>query len=331
MHHLVIGGTGFIGGHLVEHLVERGGQVRVLARRAERPTWLPARAELIQGDVSDPATVAAAAEGADLVYVATPLPRAEPNEWAALTVLDVTLRGLVAACQRARVSRLVYVSGVDVYGTNLPGRPVDESFPPAPATAAARLRVAAEAILRSAAGRLPVVIVRPVTVFGPRDEHLTRPLLDAYACPPGPSLVGGGRARLSLVYVRDVARALALAARHPYAIGETLNASGCSTTWRAFIATVCAELGVPTPRPGLPYPLAMLLDRWLPPRPGPLSTAQVGRTRVYTDARLAQLLNYHPAYDLLEAVHETVVWYRRATRFPVPAPAGQPSVAHLPS
>ena len=168
-----------------------------------------------------------------------------------------------------------------------------------------------------------------MTVIGPRDQGFTRRVLDAYATPPGPPLVGGGRARLSLVYVKDVARVLATVARHPYAVGETFNVGGCSTTWRAFIATVCAELGVPTPRPGLPFLLATLLERCAGARHAPLSPALVGRTRVYSDARLTRTLHYQPAYDLLEAIHETVAWRRRMSRVATPLRTGRASPVRL--
>jgi UDP-glucose 4-epimerase len=247
-----------------------------------------------------------------------------PDEATALARLEYALRGLVAACHQARVGRLVYLSGVDLYAPHLPNRPIDEDFPTTPVTPAGRLRLAAETVLREAAGtsRLPLVILRPVTVFGPRDQTVTCPLLDRYACRPGPRLIGGGRARLSLVYVKDVARALALAARHPHAAGQTFHVSGCATTWRAFIATLCAELGVPSPRPGLPYPLAYVLgwwaECWTPPAKVPhrsrLMAAQVGQTRLYSDVHLARTLAYHPAYDLLAGVHETVAWYRGLAR-----------------
>jgi nucleoside-diphosphate-sugar epimerase len=329
MQHLVIGGTGFIGGHLVEHLIERGGQVRVLARREERPAWLPARADLTAADWCDVDSIAAEARGADLVYLTAPLPDAAHDEATAITSVTRTLTGLIGACQRARVSRLAFLSSVDVYGPALPSRPVTEEQAPAPATRAGRLRLAAEAVLREAAGRLPVVILRPVTVFGPRDDHFTRPLLDTYATGDGPSLASGGRARLSLVYVKDVARALALVARHPQAVGETFNVSGCSTTWRALVATLCAELDVPTPRPGPPYLLARLIESFGIAGPSALPAALVGRTRVYSDGRLARRLNYHPAYDLLEAIHETVVWHRRVTRFAAAPSISQPAAIRV--
>ena len=331
MQHLVVGGTGFLGGHLVEHLIERGGQVRVLARRPERPAWLPAAAELVQGDLNDPDAVAELSHGADLVYVATPLPTPFPNEATARTGLDCALRDVVAACARARVGRLVYVSSVDLYGGQLPTRPISEDFPAAPCSAVGRLRLAAETTLRQAAAAwwLPFVILRPVPVFGPRDHGFTRPLLDAYASPPGPALVGGGRARLSLVYVKDVARALALTARHPAAIGQTFHVGGFATTWRALIAAICNELGVPMPVAGVPYPLAYALawcsERLAPagkePRHSRLATSLHGRTRLYSDERLVEALGYHPAYDLLAGMAETVAWYRGLGRAALPSVA----------
>ena len=63
--------------------------------------------------------------------------------------------------------------------------------------------------------------------------------------------------------------------------------------------------------------------------PSALPAALVGRTRVYSDSRLVRRLNYHPAYDLLEAIHETVVWHRRVTRYATSPAVGQPSVIRV--
>src|SRR3954453_4088481 len=69
---LVTGGAGFIGSHIVDALLERGREVRVLdvlleAAHRERPGYLDPRAEFIEGDVRDPDTIAAALEGVDAV------------------------------------------------------------------------------------------------------------------------------------------------------------------------------------------------------------------------------------------------------------------------
>lgn len=341
MHHVVIGGTGFIGGHLVEYLVERGGQVRVLARRPERPTWLPATAELLSADINDLTTVAGLLPGADIVYVTAPLPAPTPDEPRAAALIERSLRHLAVACHQARVSRLVYLSNIDLYSARLPNRPITEEYPTRAATALGRLRLIAERALAEAAGtvRLPLVILRPVMAFGPRDHVFTRPLLDAYATPPGPPLVGGGRARLSLIYVRDVVRTLMLAGRHPNAPGQLFHVSGFATTWRAFIAALCSELDVPPPSPGLPFPLAYLLGWWTErfgaPGRGPYrdraAVLQVGQTRLYSDAHLVRALAYRPTYDLLDGAHEVVSWYRGLTRPMSIRPARGATVLSLPT
>ena len=328
MQHLVVGGTGFIGGRLVEHLSGGGGQVRALARRAERPAWFPPGADLVQGDLSQPEALPALARGADVVYCATRLPSPSGGEEEALAELRHSLTGLVRACARARVARLVLVSGIDVYDPAMPERPITEDFPTTPRAATGRLRLAAERIAREAAATegLSLAIVRPVTVIGPRDYAFTCPLLDMYRCAPGPALVGGGRARLSLVYVGDVARALALVAQHPRADGRVFHVSGVATTWRALIATVCAALETPMPPPGLPHSLSSAL-RWClthvaPPRSDVSFSQQLalyaGRTRLFSDERLVRETGYLPVYDLLTAVDETVAWYRGMTRLAAP-------------
>jgi len=69
---LVTGGAGFIGSHIVDALLEQGQEVRILdalleAAHRERPGYLDPRAELVEGDVRDPETVAAALRGVDAV------------------------------------------------------------------------------------------------------------------------------------------------------------------------------------------------------------------------------------------------------------------------
>jgi hypothetical protein len=95
---------------------------------------------------------------------------------------------------------------------------------------------------------------------------------------------------------------------------------------------------VPTPRPGLPYRLAALLNWWAErtgqanaeAARGCLPAALVGRTRLYSDARLVRALAYHPAYDLLAGVGETVAWYRGLARAMAPARPQPPTIIPLP-
>jgi nucleoside-diphosphate-sugar epimerase len=115
-----------------------------------------------------------------------------------------------------------------------------------------------------------------------------------------------------------VVHALAAVARHPGTAGATLHVGGVATTWRALIAAICAALEVPPPPPGLPVPVEAALtwcltQRVAAHRPTTMDrqlAKLAARTLLFSDERLVRLLGYAPAYDLLEAVEETVAWYR---------------------
>src|SRR5579862_4842352 len=135
---LVTGGAGFIGSHLVRHLLERGNEVRVLDNfstgKRENLRALPV--ELLEGDLRDPEALRAAAEGVTWAFhlaalasvarsVRDPLASHAVNATGTLMLLD--------ACREAGVKRFVYSSSSSVYG-NSPAQPKEEGMKPAPAS-----------------------------------------------------------------------------------------------------------------------------------------------------------------------------------------------------
>ncbi len=113
---LVTGGAGFMGSHLVDALVGRGHQVRVLDRAPSR--WLPPGAEMITGDLADDATLAAAVRGVDAVYHLAGFAdlnaaRQQPIATARANLLGTL--GLLEAMRAAGVDRFLFASTVYVY------------------------------------------------------------------------------------------------------------------------------------------------------------------------------------------------------------------------
>ncbi|MEZ6111572.1 MAG: NAD-dependent epimerase/dehydratase family protein [Pirellulaceae bacterium] len=169
----VTGGTGFIGGHLVEALVARGDHVRCLARPKSDTSLLKAAgAEIVPGDVSDSEAIARGVAGADEVY-----------HLAGLT-LGVSVRALheanalgaervAAACARqATPPVMVLVSSLAAAGPARPGlirRPTD---PPCPISNYGRSKRAGELCVARFARQVPISVVRPGVVFGPRGRAI---------------------------------------------------------------------------------------------------------------------------------------------------------------
>jgi nucleoside-diphosphate-sugar epimerase len=176
---LVTGGGGFLGGAIVNRLIERGDQVRSLSR-----TFYPELefkgVEQIQGDISDLAVVTNACAETDIVFhvAAKPPPWGKYEAYYQTNVVGT--ENVIKSCKRQGVGRLVYTSTPSVVfdGTDKEG--ADESVPyPArynadyPKTKA----MAEQKVLAAADRNLATVALRPHQIWGPGDPHFVPRLI----------------------------------------------------------------------------------------------------------------------------------------------------------
>jgi len=168
---LVTGGTGMVGNSIVQSLLARNHRVRALVRSLDKgKRLLPPGCELVQGDVTAPETLAAAAAGCDWVFHAAGF----PEQWMkdARTFERINADGtanMVAAARHAGVKRFVFTSTIDVF-TWRSGATYDESeIDPAPKhTHYERSKQRADRIVSEAvAGGLDAVFLHPSAVYGP--------------------------------------------------------------------------------------------------------------------------------------------------------------------
>jgi nucleoside-diphosphate-sugar epimerase len=173
---LVTGATGFVGRNLVEVLRARGETVRCLVRRTANPRSVNALAalgaELVHGDVTDPASLPAAVAGVEVVYhVAGLTLTLRPEEFARVNAEGPRL--LAAACAASdNPPILIAVSSLAAAGPSPPQRPRGEDHPPQPVSKYGRSKWQGEVVLHRFADRVPTTIVRPPGVFGPWDTHV---------------------------------------------------------------------------------------------------------------------------------------------------------------
>lgn len=262
---LVTGGTGFIGSHVVRELVADGVAVRVLARAGSDPHALAGLpVELTRGDLADPGSLPPALAGVDVLYhVAADYRLWAPDPRVLYRVNVDGTRALLAAAEKAGVSRVVYCSSVGTLGLPGDGRPGSETTPVALTDMVGdykRSKFLAEREAEAAAARgLPVVIVNPSAPVGPWDWKPT---------PTGRMLVDYLKRRmfayldtgLNLVHVRDVARGHLLAAARGrpgerYILGHRDGNLGL----REIFERLAPYTGIPAPRVRLPYRAALAL------------------------------------------------------------------------
>jgi nucleoside-diphosphate-sugar epimerase len=246
---LITGATGFIGGRLVEYLVPHcKAQVRALVRnygRAVRLARWPI--DLVPGDLMDPDSLHKAVANCDLVFHCAYGSTGDAATQRAVTV-DGT-RNLMEASLIAKVKRVIHVSTIAVHGPD-PGLTVDENTPlrySDDVYADAKLD-AEETVRQYAQDRgLPVVIVRPTIVYGPRAGGWTVGPVNRIKRGKQ-SLIEGGSGIANHVYVDDVVQALLLSAIQPEAVGEAFIVShGTGVTWKEFFGHYARALDVELP------------------------------------------------------------------------------------
>ena len=262
---LVTGANGFLGRHLVAELRQRGHQVRALLRPGTAPPF-PAEwaVEYHQADLTQPTTLAGAADGCAAIIHAAALaqvnPARNPAVWA------VNLGGTQAVLRLAReagVARLVYVGTANVFGDGSLARPGDETCPYAGQHYGLDYmdskRAATDLVLRAVAQeQLPAVLVHPTFMLGPQDAKPTSNalLLELYRGRL-PGYPPGGK---NYVHVRDVAVATVNALSQGR-VGESYILGNENLSYQAAFQLMARVLQVPPPRRPLPAGLALLYGK----------------------------------------------------------------------
>jgi dihydroflavonol-4-reductase len=174
---LVTGASGFIGGHLAEALVARGCRVRCLVRASSRTERLRTLdVELVQGDVGDADSLAAAVRGVDTVFHVAGLTCALRRDDLFRVNADGPRRVAEACRQLESPPRHVLVSSVAASGPAVGPDPRREDETPRPVSQYGRSKLAGEQAARCCAADVPTTVVRPGVVFGAHDPGM-HPLL----------------------------------------------------------------------------------------------------------------------------------------------------------
>ncbi|HZW34077.1 MAG TPA: NAD-dependent epimerase/dehydratase family protein [Isosphaeraceae bacterium] len=326
---LVTGATGLLGSHLAERLTARRHRVRALVRPRSRTEFLESLgAEIVRGDLTDPASCAAALEDVAQVYHCA----AKVGDWGAwrefqVGCLDAT-RTLAEAAVAAGVGRFLHISSTSAYGhPHDRATPVDETEPLGQNVwfldHYTRSKVECERLLWTMAdeGGLPLTVIRPSWLFGERDRTTVPRFLREFG--RGRMLVvGRGENPLSAVYAGVVADAAILAANDPDSRGEAYNITNQGRiTQQEFLDLFADALGLPRVRRHVPYRLAYaggfllemqdrLLRRVRPPRVTRYGAWLLGRSLEYSTEKARTRLGWQPALGYRESIERTIGWFR---------------------
>jgi len=251
---VVLGGSGFVGRHLVAKLVDRGHRVRIPTRRREEAKHLILlpTVRVVDADVHEPAALVPLLRGAAAVVNLIGILNEAGGETFARAHVDLA-RTVITACKSAGVSRLLHMSALNA------NRQGPSQY--------LRSKGEAEAIV--AASGLDWTIFRPSVIFGREDAFLNLFARLSRIFPVIP--LGGAEARFQPVYVGDVARCFAHAVDDPLTFAQRYSLCGPRVyTLRELVRYVGELSGAPRPIVPLPRVLAQVQAMLLEILPGKL-------------------------------------------------------------
>ena len=293
---LVLGGSNFIGYHVVSEAVRRGHQVTTLSRGLTR-TDLPPHVERLYCDREDIDALkkTIGRRGFDAVF-----------DTSAITVqlLHPSVNLL-----EGRVGHYIFTSTTAVYASS-EELPIDEEFPLDYGTKIqyARDKLACEELLREWGRKrdFPFTLLRSPMVFGPRNTHLEREtqIMARLRANVPIYIPGNGLCLLHHVYVEDLAVAHAISLDHKESIGEAYNIAGPTiVTLYGYVSTIAKVLEIDPNFSFMPEALVGDMDRpWYFP-------FDWKRSSIYSIEKARFRLGYQPRFPLADGMRKTYQWY----------------------
>ena len=326
--HLVTGATGFLGGHLAERLVRNGCRVRVLTRSSSDTTLLDRLdVEKITGDLTEPSIAERACRGVDVVYhAAGKVVNWGPWSQFERDIVEAT-RNLARAAQRSSVGRFVQISSVSACEySGRKGLVCDET-----SSLVERMRcwdhygfakAQAERELWGLYdhGGLPLTVLRPAWIYGPRDRVIV-PRFHRLLATGVLRILGDGRNLVSTISVESVVDMCLRAAVDPQAVGQAYNCSSDGPiTQRELLDLWADAFGCPRPAHRVPYSFAFgaafacecaghLLRRRTGPPVMRRSVEMLGRRPYFPTDKAQKQLGWRPAMSYREGIAQAARWY----------------------
>jgi len=309
---LVTGADGFIGSHLVEHLLDQGYSVRafVYYNSFNSYGWLDSfpkeklnKLEIFSGDIRDPNGVRVAMEGIDVVYnlaalIAIPYSYYSPDSY-----VDTNIKGTLNVLQAARLlktKRVLITSTSEVYGT-AQYVPIDEKHPYQSQSPYSASKIGADRMAESfyRSFNLSVTIVRPFNTYGPRQSAraVIPNIITQLLAGKTEIKLGALHPTRDLLFVKDTVKGFVEIAKSDKTIGEEINIA----TNREITVGDLAQKLINTINPS-----AKIVTDDVRLRP---EKSEVERL-LGDNTKICQLTNWKQNYSLDQGLAQTIEWFK---------------------
>ena len=318
---VVTGASGFIGSHLVDYLVEHGCIVHAVIRETSDRRWLN-KSDQVKIHIADleknfPQPCLGKA---DYLFHCSGVTKAKTREKYILGN-SYSCENLYERCAVAghNLKKIIHLSSLAAAGPSRQGTPVDEKTPCKPITYYGESKLLGEEVAISYFSSLPIVILRPPVVYGPRELNF---FVYLKTLSKGWNIkIGTLRRELSLIYVSDLVRAMIQAALyHPQSQRIYFITDGESYTWNNVAESAIQNFDMKFNNVALPELILSFLANaaealaWFSSKPALFDRQRMLDLRqkswVASSSAFYESHTFEPKYSLEKGLKETIEWYK---------------------
>lgn len=318
---LVTGGTGFVGSHLIDKLLENNFDVYCTIRKTSNLKWLKGKKlNLIESNSLNDSFIKEIIKDVDYIFHIAGIVKAKTeseyeigNYIITKNLLDLVLKS------NHKLKKFIFISSQAVCGPNPDEKPIDESYIPKPITAYGRTKLKAEQEVLLHKDKIPVTIIRPCAIFGPRDTEI---LVYFKTYSKGlNAIIGFNKKYLSLIFIDDLINGILLATENERANGEVFFLSNTEFyDWDKIASTTARVFNKKA--------LKIRIPHWIVYSAGAISEffcffskraatlnlekcKDITQTRwVCSNKKAREILGFKEKYSLEDGFRKTVQWYK---------------------